>query len=307
MPTRKIIVLSFVSLDGVMQAPGGPEEDPSGGFKYGGWTVPYFDEFLGQVMTANDADFSVFWARGGSQTTIPTGSTLFVGKHVGEDGDTTRTNETIGYVVIESGSGTLSGIEYTAGVGSDSIRGVGNSPPYNYSFAGVNSPGVAVASSAAMDGGDGGFPILYGSNPVTSNALQLAIDEDGVSNSERSHTTEQVAFIVFGTAANGQDPGGPPDDPPDDDGGGRRRGRSADADALPLAQTSFAAPADNAPAVSGPTQAATLLPATKDAVFLDASALRAASACGLRPTFILTRGIPASTQPASWCCSCLIE
>lgn len=48
---RKIIVLSFITLDGVMQAPGGPEEDASGGFAYGGWTVPYFDEFLGEVMT----------------------------------------------------------------------------------------------------------------------------------------------------------------------------------------------------------------------------------------------------------------
>lgn len=47
---RKIIVLTFVSLDGVMQAPGGPEEDGSGNFKYGGWTVPYFDDSLGKVM-----------------------------------------------------------------------------------------------------------------------------------------------------------------------------------------------------------------------------------------------------------------
>jgi dihydrofolate reductase len=48
---RKIVVLSFVSLDGVMQAPGGPEEDTSGDFKYGGWTVPYWDEFSGNIMS----------------------------------------------------------------------------------------------------------------------------------------------------------------------------------------------------------------------------------------------------------------
>jgi dihydrofolate reductase len=47
---RKIVVLSFISLDGVMQAPGGPEEDTSDGFKYGGWTVPYWDDFSGKVM-----------------------------------------------------------------------------------------------------------------------------------------------------------------------------------------------------------------------------------------------------------------
>jgi dihydrofolate reductase len=50
---RKIIVLSFITLDGVMQAPGGPEEDTSSGFKYGGWTAPYFyeaDEAAGEFM-----------------------------------------------------------------------------------------------------------------------------------------------------------------------------------------------------------------------------------------------------------------
>ena len=47
---RKLIVLSFITLDGVMQAPGGPEEDPTGGFRYGGWVAGYFDDFLGKVM-----------------------------------------------------------------------------------------------------------------------------------------------------------------------------------------------------------------------------------------------------------------
>jgi len=47
---RKIIVLSMITLDGVMQAPGGPEEDTSGDFKYGGWVAPYFDEAYGKVM-----------------------------------------------------------------------------------------------------------------------------------------------------------------------------------------------------------------------------------------------------------------
>jgi dihydrofolate reductase len=47
---RKIVVLSFISLDGVMQAPGGPEEDTSDGFQYGGWTVPYWDDFGSKVM-----------------------------------------------------------------------------------------------------------------------------------------------------------------------------------------------------------------------------------------------------------------
>lgn len=47
---RKVIVLEHISLDGVIQAPGGQEEDPSGGFAYGGWIAPYSDEVLGTAL-----------------------------------------------------------------------------------------------------------------------------------------------------------------------------------------------------------------------------------------------------------------
>jgi dihydrofolate reductase len=58
---RKIIIQEFITLDGVMQAPGGPDEDTASGFNYGGWTAPYFNDadvegekFMAKVMAASD-------------------------------------------------------------------------------------------------------------------------------------------------------------------------------------------------------------------------------------------------------------
>lgn len=47
---RKLVVISFLTLDGVMQAPGAESEDTEGGFKYGGWQVPYFEDVAADSM-----------------------------------------------------------------------------------------------------------------------------------------------------------------------------------------------------------------------------------------------------------------
>jgi len=61
---RRLIVSTFLTLDGVMQAPGGPGEDDSGGFEFGGWSVNYWDELMGSVMDeATSAPFDLLLGR----------------------------------------------------------------------------------------------------------------------------------------------------------------------------------------------------------------------------------------------------
>jgi dihydrofolate reductase len=73
---RNLVVLTFLSLDGVMQAPGGKGEDPSGGFDLEGWSVPFFDEALGAEMTKQMSQpFDLLLGRKTCESLPPTGLT----------------------------------------------------------------------------------------------------------------------------------------------------------------------------------------------------------------------------------------
>ena len=131
----------------------------------------------------------------------PASANLYVGKHVGEDSDTSRNDETIGYLVIEAGDYTIGSTRVVAGLGSDTVRGI-NIAPFNYPVSGLTTPSTAILSSAGMDGRNGGPPVLYGPNAVAATGLNLAIDEDQANDSERRHITEQVAYLVFESVPN---------------------------------------------------------------------------------------------------------
>lgn len=152
---------------------------------------------LGQVMTSNDPAPSTFFAHGSTDTVAPSPDALHVGKRASEDPNDTRVPETLGYIVIESGTGSLLGMPYDARTGAETIAGMDNPPPSSYPVSGVASASVALVSMATVKGSDGGWPVLYGPPDPTGATLDLVIDEDMLLNVERRHTTERVGFIVF--------------------------------------------------------------------------------------------------------------
>ena len=153
---------------------------------------------VGQVMTSNDPDPSVFWARGGSFGVAPSTDYLYVGKHVGEDSDKTRAAEQIGYIVIESGTGSIGTTGYMASVGANSVVGPDSGSPVTYRLSGFDSVSSAVVSAAGIHGLNGGWPVLAGTGAVTPTGLDLMFDEDQWYDAERVHLEERVAYVVFG-------------------------------------------------------------------------------------------------------------
>ncbi len=157
---------------------------------------------LGQVMSDNDPDWSVFWCRGNYRTRPPLASTLYTGKAVGEDADISRSGETVGLIIFEAGHGTIGDVAFEALLGADIVKGMDNSPPFTYLFSSAfaSVPEIGVATMAGVDGSNGGWANLYGIAPFTATTMKLFIDEDQLSDEERSHPTEQAGYAVFESA-----------------------------------------------------------------------------------------------------------
>lgn len=155
---------------------------------------------VGQVMTAADPLWSVFWSSDGSQANPPSPTAFAAGKHVGEDTVTTRLDEIIGYIVIEAGAGIMGGQSYVAGVGPDTVEMIDEAPsPWTYTLTPLVSVTGGVFCETAQDGGDGSWAVLVGNPPFGPGTAFLAQDEDHVGDRDTNHANDQIAYIAFGT------------------------------------------------------------------------------------------------------------
>ena len=153
---------------------------------------------LGQVMSFNDVKASVFWSfncvnRG--QPPFVGNTRMCIGKHIGQI-NSTRANETLGYIVAETGSGTVNDVVFELARGANSIRGIGNAPPYTYAVG--NNYDIGIVSQDGENGGQGGWAVLHGADPLPANQIRLGIDEEVVAgDATRGHIAEEVAYWVF--------------------------------------------------------------------------------------------------------------
>lgn len=151
---------------------------------------------IGQVMSENDPDWSVFWCRGARRQDSPSPTVLFTGKHVGEDTDRTRADETVGFIVVESGHRTILGgaVELEAAVGADSVNHT--STTYTWLAPFSVAPSLAISAIAGEDGGDGAWAVLDDMS-ATGLGAGFFVLEDLIGDGERTHTRERLGYLAI--------------------------------------------------------------------------------------------------------------
>lgn len=155
---------------------------------------------LHQVMSYSDpAWITTYVSRRSSSSNPPnSGDSGFRVALNGAEATSSHGNETISYIIFEHGVGDISSIKYDVKRTGDSITGYSNTPPdyttFTQSFD--NVPTVVLAGHQEADGGDGGWVVVH---TISQTQAGLMIDEDQVSDTERSHTSETCGFFAFET------------------------------------------------------------------------------------------------------------
>ncbi|GAB4548447.1 MAG: hypothetical protein Tsb0013_09030 [Phycisphaerales bacterium] len=152
---------------------------------------------IGQVMSSNDARWSVFWCSGNNRSSAPNPNHLRMSKHVGEDNDIVRASEVVGYIVFESATGTLGGVDFEARRTPRVIPEDPTTRSFSRSFL---DPGgtVVVASQNGMSGTDGAWAALVG-EPGDAHAV-FRMEEDDIRDTDNHHVVEFVSYIAFDRA-----------------------------------------------------------------------------------------------------------
>ncbi len=169
-----------------------------------GESRPYQNKYtnpvvLGQVMSANDPRWSVFWSAGKTISELPSSSALRVGKHSGSKPNKFSKKETLGYIVIESGKGLIQGVHdlaYSAGRDLNAEQGIGADGRCHLIKA-VPRIGAAALSLSGVDPASGGWPVLFGDTPMLPVALTFFLYDDHLKNAQQSKNTGKVSYLVF--------------------------------------------------------------------------------------------------------------
>ncbi len=160
-------------------------------------TYPSAPAVLHAVQTSNDSTWIESWVASPTSASNPPSLTGFQTSLNGAEAVNSHSAETIGWVAIETGTGTINGINYEAQRTTDSIRGHDNGC-YTRSFLNTysNTP-LVIAKQEEMDGNNGGWSVGCS---LSTTSIGQHIEEDLVGDWERAHTTETTAFIAFESA-----------------------------------------------------------------------------------------------------------
>ena len=163
------------------------------------WDHYFIPVMMGQVMSYNDPNWSVFWSD--YQNNHAAGSAGYtVGKHVGEDSNTTRANETLGYVILESGSLQIGDLRFQAGsLNHDAYSGFKEltSAGGGHTFVRMPPLSGAIVQAQGLDDTENGYWTSLTDPLSAENHVSARLVEDQLNDDEQSHGSLDGSYVLF--------------------------------------------------------------------------------------------------------------